>query len=301
MPKTGHFALLPGRGVLEIAGPDAVGFLNALISNDAAKAGAKRTIYAALLSAQGRYLHDFFIYAPGEAFLLDCEAERLADLQRRLSLYRLRANVTLSDQSPRWMAAAAFGDGALAQLGLGQNPGQTLALDGGMVCADPRLAALGARGLLPRDRAAGILAGAGLDEARPEAYDRWRLTLGVPEGGRDLEAEKSLPAESNLDLLQGVDFAKGCYVGQELTARMKHRALLKKRLLPVKIEGAPPPPGSEITLEGMAVGEMRSSREGVGLALLRIDAATRAMAEGGLLRAGEARLSPYRPDWLAQA
>ncbi|HTT80545.1 MAG TPA: tRNA-modifying protein YgfZ, partial [Stellaceae bacterium] len=126
------------------------------------------------------------------------------------------------------------------------------------------------------------------------AYDRHRLALGVPDGSRDLVPEKSILLEAGFDELNGVDWQKGCYVGQELTARTKYRGLVKRRLFPVEIAGAPPAPGAIISANGHEAGEMRSSQGGLGLALLRLDA----VAEGGRLEVEGATLTPFRPHWM---
>src|SRR6185437_6251126 len=144
------FVALTGRGILEIAGEDRQTFLQGLVSNDIAKVTAERAAYAALLTAQGKYLHDFFIVAIGDATLLDAEAARLSDLKRRLDLYKLRSKVTVAAASERYIVAAAFGDDALAALGLPAERGTACAFAGGIAFADPRLAELGARLVLPR-------------------------------------------------------------------------------------------------------------------------------------------------------
>ena len=140
-----------------------------------------------------------------------------------------------------------------------------------MAFVDPRLAALGVRCILPRADIRCALEGTGLAEAGFPAYDRLRLELGVPDGSRDLVPEKSILLESGFDELNGVDWQKGCYIGQELTARTKYRGLIKKRLMPVEIDGPAPAPGTIVTADGREVGEMRSSRDGLGLALLRLE------------------------------
>jgi folate-binding protein YgfZ len=287
---------LPARGVIEVAGEDRVAFLQGLVSNDVAKASASRALYAALLTAQGRYLFDFFIIAQGDALYLDTEAARLTELLRRLSIYKLRAKVTLSHASSRFVIAAAWGDGASAALGLG-GIGAAKDFVGGIAYADPRLEALGARFLLPRETGLAALAQAGFAPADETLYDRHRLALGVPDGTRDLPPEKALPMESGFDELNAIDWQKGCYMGQELTARMKYRALVKKRLLPVSIEGAMPAPGTTIMLEGSEAGEIHSGRDGHALALLRLDA-VEAAANGATLRADEARVIPQKPSWM---
>src|SRR6185437_12435236 len=238
------FAPLTDRGVLEVAGADRVAFLQGLVSNDVAKAAAGTPVYAALLTAQGKYLHDFFVVALGEALFLDCERARLGDLQRRLSLYKLRSKVTLADAGARFVVAAAWGDEALTKLSVAAGAAKPFA--SGVAYGDPRLPALGARFLIPAAREAEI-ATAGFARADAAAYDRHRLALGVPDGSRDLEIEKSILLENGFEELNGVDFAKGCYMGQELTARTKYRALIRKRLVPVTIDGPMPAPGTPVT------------------------------------------------------
>jgi len=286
------FVALPQRGLIAVGGADRRGFLQGLISNDIEKVSPSRAIHAALLTAQGKYLHDFFIAERGETLFIDCEAARLADLQRRLGIYRLRSKVTLAPADPALGAFAAFGAGTLAALGLPEEAGTAAPFAGGIAYADPRLAALGARLILTREESAAALRAAGFAEADFAAYDRLRLAAGVPDGSRDLVLEKSILLESGFDELNGVDWQKGCYVGQELTARTKYRGLIKKRLVPVRIEGSLPAPGTAIRRAGEEVGEMRSGRDGIALALLRLEA----MAAGDLEAEG-ARLAPTKPDW----
>lgn len=291
------FTELPARGVIEVAGEDRVAFLQGLVSNDVAKVTASRAIYAALLTAQGRYLFDFFIVAQGEALYLDAEAARLAELQKRLAIYKLRAKVTLADASARFVVAAAWGDGSAAALGLGDT-GAAKAFAGGVAYRDPRLAALGARFLLPRDSGGlDVIAQAGFARSDAAVYDRHRLALGVPDGARDLPPEKALPMEAGFDALNAIDWQKGCYMGQELTARMKYRALVKKRLLPVTVEGALPASGTAITLDGTEAGELLSGQGDRALALLRLEAVEKAQSGAGLT-AGAARITPDMPGWL---
>ena len=286
-----RFALLDDRAVLAVSGPDRVAFLQGLVSNDVTKLAPGRSLYAALLTAQGKYLHDFVMADAGEAIWLDAEAARISDLKRRLTLYRLRAKVAL-DEQPELAVAAAFDDGALAALGLESEPGGARPFGGGIALADPRLAALGARILLPRDGAQAALAAAGLVEADFAEWDRLRLRFGIPDGSRDLVVDKTILLEAGFDELHGVDWQKGCYVGQELTARTRYRGLIKRRLLPVQIDGTPPPAGTAVTADGRDAGEMRSHRDGTGLALLRLETITAPLA------AGEAKLTALTPDWL---
>lgn len=286
------FVVLEDRGVLAVSGPDRRSFLQGLISNDSERVTRDSARWGALLTAQGRYLHDFILADAGAELWLDGEKARLFDLKRRLSLYRLRAKVAL-DERPEIAAAAVFGEDAAEALDLPPEPGAARPFAGGVVLLDPRLAALGARALLPREEMRPALAALGLAEADFAAWDRLRLALGVPDGSRDLVPEKSLLLESGFDELHGVDWHKGCYVGQELTARTKYRGLVKRRLFPVRIDGPPPPPGTPVLAEGREAGEMRSARDGLGLALLRLEA-----VEDRPLTAGAARLVAVRPDWM---
>jgi folate-binding protein YgfZ len=288
-----RFALLDERGILAVGGDDRCAFLQGLVSNDVAKVGPMQACYAALLTAQGKYLHDFMIVEWASALLLDGERARLADLKRRLSIYRLRARVSL-DERPDLAVAAVFGSGALEILGLPAEPGAARPFAHGLAFVDPRLAALGARCLLPRQQAAAALAAAGLAETGFEAYDSLRLACGVADGSRDLVIEKTVLLEAGFDELNGVDWNKGCYIGQELTARTKYRGLVKRRLLPVSVVGPMPPPGTPIYADGREVGEMRSGRDRRGLALVRIEAA----GEAQRLTAGEAIVIPGRPEWM---
>lgn len=290
------YAFLDDRGILEIAGADRQAFLQGLVSNDVRKVGPSRAIYAALLTPQGKYLHDFFLVEHGEAILLDGERARLPDLLRRLSMFKLRAKVTLTDVSDRFSVAVAFGDGASAKLGLSGDLGAAL-FASGVVYADPRLVELGVRLMLSPADGSRALETAGLAHAERADYDRLRLSLGVPDGSRDLAIEKAILLEAGFDELHGVDWDKGCYMGQELTARTKYRGLIKKRLMPVKVEGPLPEPGTLVKLGDHEVGEMRSGRDGRALALLRLEALDEAAKTGTPLLAGGARLTPIKPSW----
>jgi folate-binding protein YgfZ len=291
------FVVLDDRAVLAVGGPDRRAFLQGLVSNDVEKVGPEQARYAALLTAQGKYLYDFMMAemaaGPDASIVLDAERGRLADLKRRLSIYRLRAKVSIEER-PELAVATVFGDDALAALGLIEEPGRARAFASGLAFVDPRLAALGARCILPRATARSALGSAGFAEAGFDAWDRLRLDLGIPDGSRDLALEKSILLEAGFDELNGVDWQKGCYIGQELTARTKYRGLIKRRLVPVTIDGPVPAPGTVVTADGRDVGEMRSSREQHGLALLRLDA----IQAGNRLTADRTVIVPRRPDWM---
>lgn len=278
---------LPHRGVLAIAGDDRRTFLQGLVSNDVAKVSDSQAQWSALLTPQGKFLHEFFMVEAGEALLLEGEAARLEDLRKRLSMFKLRAKVAIAIREDL-AVAALLGD----TLGL-EAPGAARPLAGGIAFADPRTAAAGLRLLLPWGETAGFSLG---DAAE---YEDLRLSLGLPDGSRDLVVEKSILLENGFDELHGVDFQKGCYMGQELTARTKYRGLVKKRLMPVTIQGPAPEAGTVLLLGEAEAGEMRSSAGGLGLAVVRLDALDRATAEG--LRAGEALVFPKKPDWMVVA
>ncbi|MEX2009009.1 MAG: folate-binding protein [Dongiaceae bacterium] len=291
--------LLPeGRGVIAVSGPDAVPFLQGIVSNDVTRVAPDRAIYAAFLTPQGKFLHDFFIARIGETLCLDCEAARRADLLRRLSVYRLRSKVELADATADLAVATMFGPRAAAVLGLPAEPGRAVAVAGGVAYVDPRLDALGARAVLPPPRAAAAVAAAGFVAGNPADYERLRLSLGVPDGSRDLPVEKAILLENGFDELHGVDWRKGCYLGQELTARTKYRGVIRKRLVPVRIDGPLPESGTPIHLGDREAGEMRSGADGIGLALLRLECLDPAVG-GEVLVAGDSRLTPVKPGWVA--
>ena len=280
-----QFSLLPHRSVISVAGADRVEFLQGLISNDTRKVAPDQAVWAALLTPQGRFLNDMFVADAGnETFYLETERERAPALARKLKMYTLRSKVTVEDLGTTLEVAAAFGDEASTALGIG----------GAVSFTDPRLAALGVRVIAPAGQAARLLSVRGFSEAPLAAYDAVRLPLGVPDGSRDLQVEKALLLENGFDELNGVDWKKGCYMGQELTARTKYRALIKKRLFPVKVEGTLPESGTLVHRNGEEVGEVRSGTGDRALAMLRLDAAR----GDGTLTAGEARIVPEVPGWM---
>lgn len=287
------FTTLPQRALVAVRGADRIGFLQGLVSNDMAGVEAGRAVWAALLSPQGKFLHEFFALAHGDAVLLECERARRDDLVTRLSRYKLRAKVRVTaDDSLTPGVAWGY---AHAVFKCGDRPGDVAALGTGLVYADPRLRSAGLRWAL-EEREIESLAARGLERATPEAYDALRFDLGIPDGSRDLEIEKALLLENGFAELQGVDFQKGCYIGQELTARTHYRALIKKRLMPVVIDGPLPPFGTPLTTaDGLDAGEMRSAGQGKGLALVRLEAMQKS---GGALFAAGARLGVVQPAWM---
>ena len=283
--------LLPERGVIEINGPDARDFLQALITNDIERVTPDQAIYAALLTPQGKYLFDFLIAQWGESLLLDCEAARLPELIKRLTLYKLRSKVTIRDASGDFSVAAALGEAGLSALDLPPKPGAAQSREGGVVFTDPRLVAMGARLILPPPLLAPkVQAG----PASADAYHALRLELGLGEGSHDIAVEKYFLLEANFEELNGVDFKKGCYVGQELVSRMKHRGAVRKRLLPVTAEVLCPAPGTAIYANGREAGVVHSSLGQRGLAYIRLAE----LGDGTPLLAGDVNLTPAPPAWL---
>jgi folate-binding protein YgfZ len=289
--------VVPARGILALAGDDRVSFLQGLISNDVRRLAPERALWAALLTAQGKYLHDFFLYQHGETILIEGEGARIADLKKRLALYRLRAKVAIEDVTALWAVWVGWGEGTPAALGLTER-GQATPLGQGIVAVDPRLAALGIRLIAPVATGFALLEAQGFVAGDWPDYQALRLRLGVPDGSRDLVPEKSILLENGFDELDGVAWDKGCYIGQELTARTKYRALIKKRLMPVRIDGALPAPGTPILgPDGQEAGELRAGAGGLALALIRLEA----LAKGERLMVGEAAVVPLPPAWLALA
>ena len=292
---------LDDRSIIEVTGEDRLSFLQGLVSSDVRRVTATRAIYAALLTPQGKYLFDFFIVGAGDALWLDCEAGRADALARRLGIYRLRARVTISPMTDRIAVVAGFGPDAAAAVGLaGAENGTAAAVSNGVAFLDPRLPAAGVRCLLPAADVPAFLAARGFDQASRDDFERHRLRLGLPDGSRDLIVERSLLLECGFDELNGVDWNKGCYVGQEVTARSKHRGLIRKRLVPVRLTGPLPAPGTPIRQGERTVGEIRSGTEGLALALVQLDALALAhhSADGSELRADGNRVVAAEPEWL---
>lgn len=291
------FVPLDDRGVLAVSGDDARAFLQNLVTNDIEKVTPGQAIYAALLTPQGRYLHDFFVIEMDGVLFLDVAKKKLEDLQARLLKYRLRSKVDVDDVSGIFRVIALLGDGPHDSQALRGFEGRGGPFANGFCYVDPRYAGIGVRALVPKDAFA-MFDAAGFQANDRMAYETLRLLFGIPEGLFDLQPEKSLPMESNFDLLNAIDWKKGCYIGQELTARMHYRALLKKRLLPVGIEGDVPSFGTPIFYEGEEIGEMRTGMGEQGIALLRLESVLASVKADVPLRAGETRLTPQHPPWL---
>jgi len=265
MAEAARIAVLKSRAAVRVGGPDWRDFLQGLLTQDVALLAEGELRFGALLTPQGRLLFDLMIAGRADGCLIDCQAGRREALIQRLSIYRLRAKVEIAaDPAP---VLAAWG-------------GQP---DGAGWTADPRLPALGWRGY-------GLAAAANAGEAD---YDACRLALGVP-GSADWGEDRTYPIEADFDLLGGIDFKKGCFVGQETTSRMKRRGAIKNRMLPIDFDGAAPAPGTEVLAGNLRAGEVLSGGEGRAMALLRLD-----RIEGAALTIGGRPCQAAPPAWMA--
>jgi folate-binding protein YgfZ len=269
-------ALLADRGVLRISGADADKLLQGVITNDLDKTRGGGAIHAGLLSPQGKILFDFFVVAGDDGFLIEVAKDQAAALAKRLGFYRLRADVAIAEE-PALDVAAIWG-------------GEARVPEGAIGYADPRLPALGARVLLPNTDMASL----GCAETTEADYHAMRIRLGVPEGGRDYAFGDAFPHDALFDQLNGVDFQKGCFVGQEVVSRMQHRGTARKRVVPVEGD-APLQTGAEIKAGTLSIGPIGSVKGAVGLALLRLDRAEEAASKGTPLMAGNVKITLHRP------
>jgi len=262
---------LSSRAVIEVCGPDAPDFLQSLVTNDVTALEPGGAQWAGLLTPQGKILFDFFIWREsGQAFLLDVSAAARDGLIQRLNMYKLRRDVRITAM-PSLAVAAGDAEGAVAAF------------------ADPRFDEMGNRAFIPQENAASL--------SRDETdYHARRIALGLPDSELDIGSGKLFPHEADFDCLNGVSFTKGCYVGQEVVSRMRHRATVKKRLLPIRGE-APLETGAQITAAGKAAGEVFSIAGGRAIALVRLDRAQAAHEAGEPLLAGDTPIRLVRPEW----
>ena len=267
------FAPLTSRALVRVSGPEWRAFLQGLLTQDVETLQPGEARLAALLTPQGRLLYDIIVAGLDDGAWLDVAADVRDALIQRLKLYKLRARVEIAPDAAT--VAALFGPGAPAPAGPGW-------------FRDPRLPALGWRGY-------GAAVPAGASAGTEADHDLWRLSLGVP-GPADWGVEKTYPIEADFDLLGGIDFRKGCFVGQETTSRMKRRGQVRSRMLPIAFDGPPPPPGAEVLAGTLRAGEVLSGVSGRAMALLRLDriAGADLTVDGRPVRA-------VRPDWMADA
>lgn len=272
----GFAAVLSDRAVLRVSGEEAPHFLHNLVTSSVEGLSPGQAAYAGLLTPQGKIIADFFVLREDDGFLLDVPADRAEELKKRLTLYKLRAKVTIT---PEDLAVAAIWGGTL--------PG---AFD------DPRLPGLGPRALLPKSGAETALKAAGLEVTSENAFHAHRVALGVPEGGKDFVFDDAFPHEADMDQFGGIDFKKGCYIGQEVVSRTQHRATARTRVVPVAISGTAQS-GAEIVAGGKTIGKLGSISGARGLATIRIDRVDDALAAGEPLKAGTAVVTIQKPDW----
>jgi folate-binding protein YgfZ len=292
-------AVLPDRSVLAISGADRVKFLQGLTTNDIRRLAPDRALYAGFLTGQGKLLYDAFAIADGERILIDIAAGLVGDFIKRLNAFKLRAAVEIAETTPALAVAVAWGPDAAARLELESTEGSAGSRADAKphhAFVDPRVAALGVRLVYPADIAIEAkLAPLGFATATFAEYTAHRLSLGIGDSS-EIGGEVCYPLEANFEMLHGVDFKKGCYVGQELTARMKLRGTQRKRILPVSSATALPATGTSVTCDGIELGPLIAASGTQGLALLRLDRldATRE----GVVRAQDVQVDISWPSWL---
>ena len=271
------FVSFPKRGLVCVSGPDAATLLDGLLTHNVAGAGPVACVYTAMLTPQGKFLFELFILAP-ETGTYWIDVSDPVSFAKRLSLYRLRSKVTIEDKSEAYVVGAVW---------------HAEALPAGTICyADPRYPDLPQRFIAPRVELSSEAENAFGD------YEQARLGLGVPDLAADLLVEKDFILEGLMDEMGGVDFHKGCYVGQEMTSRMKRRTTVKTKLCRVRFDGAAPAFETPILADGWEVGRMRTGGPGQGLALIRFDRAQKALSEGQELRAGDQPIQLDPPSWM---
>jgi len=280
-------AFLPDRGVVKVAGPDARAFLNGLLTTDVTKVTPEQARFGALLTPQGKIVVDCIVAeAPAEdggGFFLDCPKALAIDLMQKLNFYKLRAKLICEDLSEVLGVMAVWdGDGTTEY---------------GLVYADPRLPALGQRIMLPPHLAKDAAQDLGAELLETPAYEAHRIALGVPRGGVDFMYGDAFPHETDMDQLAGIDFDKGCYVGQEVVSRMEHRGTARNRIVPVTADGFAPDGGIPVMAGDRQIGTTGSHHGSHGLAMLRLDRAADARAAGLKLVAGGIPLEPRKPAW----
>jgi len=281
-----YYTHLAERKLIEISGDESASFLQGLISNDVMRLREGTAVYAALLTPQGKFLHDFFLTKRSSTILIDCAAESLPDLLSRLSMYKLRSKVNIKAKED--LGVAAIWDG---------KPVQNSAF---VMFLDPRLAELSWRIIGDIAAIESWCAGQKIPKKTMADYERMRLELGIPDGARDMTREKSLLLEFAFEDLNGVDFKKGCYVGQEVTARSKYRGQVRKFIYQVHAtHGTLPPSGTAVTLGDEPAGELRSNQNGIGLALLNVAMVEKALAGDINFQAGDAAFKATLPPWVA--
>lgn len=284
----GNIAHLPDRGVVEVAGPDAAGFLHNLVTNNIADLPVGRAAYAGLLTPKGKIVFDFLVYRRGEeSFLLDCAKDVAADLARRLTLYKLRAKIAIADHDGELTVGASWGEEADWPVAQGLD-----AYD------DPRYGPLGKRFFAPAAFWETHQSAAGEDAS--STYHRHRTALGVPEGGRDFAFGEAFPHDACFEALNGVDYRKGCYIGQEVVSRMHHKGTAKTGVAIVEAALNLPDSGAEIRAGESPAGTLGSVDGTRGIAIIRMDRIEKALAEGQPVTVDGHEIRVISPPWLSE-
>jgi folate-binding protein YgfZ len=255
--------VLPNRALIRLSGENVLAFLHNIITADVEHLPLAQIAYGALLSPQGKIQHELFVINQDDSILVDCVRSQREDLIRKLTMYRLRAKISIElDDRNAVVAEPSMG---------GAN-------------VDPRLDILGERTIV-----------SGASVVATADYDAFRLSLGIPDGEFDIGVNEHFPHEANLDQLHGVSFSKGCFVGQEVVSRMQHRGTARSRMLPLTCDGVAPPKGTAVTTDEIQVGTLLSSQGTRAMALLRLDRLAEARAP--LLSAG-VRVHVHKPEWM---
>ena len=281
-------AFLPQRAIISLYGDDTIEFLQGLISNDARLLTEGKSIYAALLSPQGKFLHDFFLIPCQGKIFIDVLASRAEDLLTRIKIYRLRSKFEVKLEES--LVVAALWGGKL-------EPSETTDYK---IFHDPRLPELGLRIIGGKNSISQCPVLSLFVPQDEKKYEHFRLTLGIPDTD-DMVVGKSLLLEYSFEQLHGVDFAKGCYIGQEVTARSKFRGQVRKSLYIVRADADLPEMGTEITVDGENIGEIRSSLGNIGLAILYNDKYGLAQSQNKAFFCGRIEVLVSQPEWIKNA
>lgn len=292
--SNGLFTTLSDRAVLRLSGPDTRSFLQGLITSDVDNLALDHATYAGLLTPQGKILFDFFLVQHGDDIWLDCASATAPDLLKRLTFYKLRAAVEIENMSDALCVAAAWN--VDAPFGL-NDAGSATTLVGGAAFIDPRFAPAGARVIAAKDQIAPLMADQGYAEAGEQDYHAHRIEQGLADSVLDIGSGEHFPHECNFDQIGGVDFKKGCYVGQEVVSRTEHRGNARKRLLPIRFDSAAPESGADIRGDGKSIGQISSSAGNHALGLVRLDRAEAAIEADVSLAVGDQAISLSKPGW----
>ena len=272
--------LLGDRGIIEVGGAYATGFLQRLITNSVLNIPKGEGRYAGLLTPQGKLLFDFFVVllpeGPDAGYLIECAGEQTADLVKRLNLHKMRAKIAIEDKSEKFAVAAIFGGEAAAGIA-------------GVFYRDMRVPDMGLRVIASRAALAKV------DGAEASRYEAHRIAQGVPKGGVDFRYGDAFVHDVNLDSMNGVDFKKGCYVGQEVVARVHYRNSARKCIVKIYFDGPAPAQGTQITAGETNIGQVGSTAGVEGLAMVRLDRLEEARAAGVTLKAGDVAVEVTLP------